>query len=409
MAVLAEAPHGHVDEGQLGQVLVHEVEEVVHDVPMKFLGHGDVHDGVRCDGLITGVSRDGEHGDECVYLPASGRSILVHGIHNFGAQGDLLLRARHDQVVECFSCQVNDVLRVGQLVDEFQGPLADGDIWILEAVHNGGPVALHGIHVLAHDLGQGVQCHVANVVVTVEQESPEDVHGEDSECGLCFDGHDGLDTFIEDGISGVLGRLCVRRHLGEDVVHGFTRLLVALSEELQEAEKFHLEEWVRNAGNVMFRGVAHGEQVLQESDEVGDETGEGLALLGLHLDDGDHELDASNENTMGAVLHEAHDLVGELLDHFRHALEDADHHQGRLLLDEGVGPTQAPFRVTQKVAAHVPRGQVAQGRQCQPNNVLVRVGQIQLDRIRHQGQHLGGLVEQQHEGKVANALLGEIR
>lgn len=56
-------------------------------------------------------------------------------------------------------------------MDQFQRALSDGDVRVLEAVHDGGSVALYGSRVQLHHLPERVECHVADVVVAVREES----------------------------------------------------------------------------------------------------------------------------------------------------------------------------------------------------------------------------------------------
>ena len=60
---------------------------------------------------------------------------------------------------------------------------------------------------------EGVEGHVADVLVVVEEEPAEDVDGQHAEAGLGVDVHDRDDSLVEDGVANVLARLGVGGHL----------------------------------------------------------------------------------------------------------------------------------------------------------------------------------------------------
>lgn len=64
-----------------------------------------------------------------------------------------------------------------------------------------------------------VKGHISDVLVAVEQETAEDVDGQDPQAGLGADVHDGEYRLVQDGISDIFGRFGVGRHLGQNVVH----------------------------------------------------------------------------------------------------------------------------------------------------------------------------------------------
>lgn len=88
---------------------------------------------------------------------------------------------------------------------------------------------------------QGVQGHVAYILVVIEQEPSQDVDRQHSETALGLDVHDGQDGLVQDGVADVLTGLGVGRDLCEDVVHRFGRLGVVFAQYPEEAEDFDLE------------------------------------------------------------------------------------------------------------------------------------------------------------------------
>lgn len=89
---------------------------------------------------------------------------------------------------------------------------------------------------------QGVQGHVADILIIVQQEPAQDVDGQHPQTALRLDVHDGQDGLVEDGVANVLASLRVGGHLCQDVVHGLRRLCVILAQDPEEAENLHLKD-----------------------------------------------------------------------------------------------------------------------------------------------------------------------
>ena len=56
---------------------------------------------------------------------------------------------------------------IDEEVDEVEGAAADRDVGVLQALYDGAPVALDGLDVRPRQQRQGVEAHVADVVVAV--------------------------------------------------------------------------------------------------------------------------------------------------------------------------------------------------------------------------------------------------
>jgi hypothetical protein len=62
--------------------------------------------------------------------------------------------------------------------------LFNGNIRVFQTFHNGGPMPLHGLEVDANRLQQGIQCHITNILVRVEQETAENVYCQHTQATL---------------------------------------------------------------------------------------------------------------------------------------------------------------------------------------------------------------------------------
>lgn len=85
-----------------------------------------------------------------------------------------------------------------------------------------------------------VKGHITDVLVTVEQETAEDVDGQDPQAGLGADVHDGEYSLVQDRISDIFGRFRVGRHLGQDVVHSLGCLGIAVAQYSQQPQNLYL-------------------------------------------------------------------------------------------------------------------------------------------------------------------------
>ena len=63
----------------------------------------------------------------------------------------------------------DEVSGVDECEAEFDGPLLDGDVRVLQAVEDGGAVPLNSFSVALHDPEERVQSHVPDVLVGVEE------------------------------------------------------------------------------------------------------------------------------------------------------------------------------------------------------------------------------------------------
>ena len=107
--------------------------------------------------------------------PHIGRELLSRH-HTLGRADGLELRVRHLDEGDQLLHDGADVVAVEEGEAELHGAPLDGDVRVLEALDDGAAVALDGPDVGLHRLQQGVQGHVADVLVGVQQEPAQDVH-----------------------------------------------------------------------------------------------------------------------------------------------------------------------------------------------------------------------------------------
>ncbi|KAL7553138.1 LOW QUALITY PROTEIN: hypothetical protein ACHAWF_016403 [Thalassiosira exigua] len=453
VAVLPHGPDAHVEQSGLAAVVVpHGLEQAVGRVRPQVLRRArDVRRRRALDGRLALPSRDGEHGDEGVDPPPVVRPVAVHDPQHAGANVGAVVAGADDEVVEQLGREGLDVGLVDEVVDELEGALADGDVGVLEAVDDGGPVALEGRRggvggafvpsfgvsvrhavaaaapspVVRDAPGQGVERHVSDVVVPVQEEPPEDVDGQHPQPVVALHGHDGLHALVEDGVPCVFGRLRVGRDLRQDVVHLLGRLGVPGPEEAEEREDLHLEERVGDAPDVVLGAVAHGEEVAQELDEGGHEPGEGgaagallvvvlvvhAALSVLPVDDQHpgHELHDGDEHAVRSVVEQSDDALDEVLGHVRALGEAAGHGEAGLLPEVGLGADEVLVHLRREVAAHVGRGEVPDGAEREAGDEFVVRVEVVLEGVGGEHEDVGLLREEQHHAQVADALLGEVR
>ena len=102
-----------------------------------------------------------------------------------------------------------DVLGVDQREAQLHGPLLDGHICVLQALEDCGSVSLDCVVVHVDSFQEGVQSHVADVLVAVEKEPAKDVNCQHTESGLAVNVHDGENSLVEDCVSNVFTSLCI--------------------------------------------------------------------------------------------------------------------------------------------------------------------------------------------------------
>mmetsp|Transcript_115450 Transcript_115450/g.331356 ORF Transcript_115450/g.331356 Transcript_115450/m.331356 type:complete len:464 (+) Transcript_115450:494-1885(+) len=360
--------------------------------------------------LLDVVPAEAHHLDERVELPAAVGGVLLHSHADPAAKVLLKVGLGHQEVVEELLGHVLDVLLVDERVGHIERPPPDRDVRVLEAVDDGGAVALHSLHVDVHHALKRRQGDVADVVVAAEEEAAEDVDAEHAEAAFGLDGHDREDALVQDRVACVLRALGVRGDLRQDVVHLVAGVDRVHAEEAQQAENLRLQEGVRDTGDVVLGRirVARGHNAAERADQGWDVPAEVGDVLGARLQQRRQQAAARDQNAMVPILQErgyaAVELVLDLLDlsHHPHGAER------RLLPDVRVGRVHHPLDLTRERAAHLCAGDVAERAQREAVDVLVVVAHVVLDRVRHQHEHLGVLVEQLREAQVADALLREL-
>ena len=292
-------------------------------------------------------------------------------------------------------------------------------------------VAVPGPGPPGHAPRQRVERHVPYVVVAVQQEPAQYVHGQDPEPvvppagpGVSAHGHDGLDALVQYRVAGVLGRLGVRRHLRQDVAHLLRRVRVVRPEEAEEGQDLDLQERVRDAPDVVVGAVPHAKEVAKELDEGGHEAEEGRPGRGLRLglgisglgravlvvDDQDarHELHDRDEDAVAPVVEQPHDPVHEVLGHVGALREAPRHGKAGLLPQVRPAARQVLVDLGRQVPAHVGRGQVADGAEGEAGDEPVVRVEVVLERVGREHEDVGLLGEEEHHAQVAYPLLGEV-
>ena len=73
-------------------------------------------------------------------------------------------------------------------------------------------------------------------VIPVCQEATQDVDGKRTQSTYTFHSHDGLYTFIQNGIASVAGPLCVGGNLCQDVTHLVAGIRMTLAKHTQQPQ-----------------------------------------------------------------------------------------------------------------------------------------------------------------------------
>ena len=131
--------------------------------------------------VAHGVATVLQHVVDSVDVPSPVRTVLVGGDHHVAAALRLELRLccleEHQQLLH----HRLDVGAIDQRKAKLHGTFLDRNIGVFEALKNGGAVSLDRSSLHTDRLQEGVESHVADVLVVVEQEPPEDVHRQHSE------------------------------------------------------------------------------------------------------------------------------------------------------------------------------------------------------------------------------------
>mmetsp|Transcript_4784 Transcript_4784/g.11429 ORF Transcript_4784/g.11429 Transcript_4784/m.11429 type:complete len:279 (-) Transcript_4784:696-1532(-) len=267
--IFTDTPNGCLAQRLLALVLLKRPEEGVHAVALKQVVGCDEGGKRRENVLLDVFPGIDEYLDDGVGLEAARGRVLADHPAYLGRQVLLELGVCCPKVPDELLDQGLDVGVVDEQRHEVEGAAADGDVGVPEAVDNGAPVPLNALEVPRSNLCEGVEGHVSDVVVTVEQELAERVDPEHPQATVRLNPEDGPHALVQDGHAGVLGRLCVGGHLGKNVRHALRKLLVSLTEQPQRVEDLALQERVGEARHVMLRSVAREHQVLEHPDELG--------------------------------------------------------------------------------------------------------------------------------------------
>mmetsp|Transcript_116530 Transcript_116530/g.324770 ORF Transcript_116530/g.324770 Transcript_116530/m.324770 type:complete len:226 (+) Transcript_116530:681-1358(+) len=188
-------------------------------------------------------------------LPASVRGVLINCHADPAAELLLEVCISNQQVVKQFLGHALNVFFGDERICDIQGTPPDGHIRVLQAIDDGGAVALHRLQIDHHHALKRGKGHIADVVVAAQEETSKDVDTKDSEPTLSLDGHDRQDALVEDRISCIFGALRVRCHLCKNVVHLVACFDVASSEYPQQPQDLCLQEGVSDTSNVILRST----------------------------------------------------------------------------------------------------------------------------------------------------------
>mmetsp|Transcript_145548 Transcript_145548/g.362954 ORF Transcript_145548/g.362954 Transcript_145548/m.362954 type:complete len:538 (+) Transcript_145548:600-2213(+) len=231
VAELTEAPDADVDEGLLREALFHVEVQLDDCVGVQLRGRGHHTAKLFPHGFLHVIPTKTHNLDERVQLPTTVRRVLVHSHTNLAAQLLFEVSVGHQEIVQELLRHVLDVLLVDERVGHVQCALPDRDVGVLETFDDRRTVPLHSLRVDVHHALKCRERHVADVVVTAEEEAAQDVNPEHSEAAFGLNGHDRQNALVEDGIACVFRTLGVGCDLGEDVVH-----LIACTDRLRAEE-----------------------------------------------------------------------------------------------------------------------------------------------------------------------------
>mmetsp|Transcript_30368 Transcript_30368/g.55033 ORF Transcript_30368/g.55033 Transcript_30368/m.55033 type:complete len:211 (-) Transcript_30368:1084-1716(-) len=209
----------------------------------------------------------------------------------------MFARTQHE-VVEQLGREVGDVGFVDEVVDEFEGALADADVGILEAVDDGGAMALEGgggrvgmvvsaflssgssscglsildaLRTVGNALCQRIQRHIPYIIIAIQQKPPQNIDRQHPQTIIALHRHNRLHALVQNGIPRILAGLRIRRHLRQHIVHLLRGLDIPRPQQPQQRQQLDLQKRIGNATDIVIGGVSHGKQIAEEFDKGGDE------------------------------------------------------------------------------------------------------------------------------------------
>mmetsp|Transcript_19978 Transcript_19978/g.47678 ORF Transcript_19978/g.47678 Transcript_19978/m.47678 type:complete len:249 (+) Transcript_19978:402-1148(+) len=201
----------------------------------------------------------------------------IHHFENSRTDIGSVFTGTQDQIIQQLGSQLFHIVLIDQMINQLQRSLANTHIGILETVHHSGSMTLQGRHgivrigssvdshqttvsfilFLFHNaLSQGVQGHITNIVVTVQQETTQNVDRQYTQSIFAFHTHNGLDTLVQNGVAGVFGSFRIGGHLCQYIIHFFRCLLVVGSQQTQECQQLNLQKRIGNASHVVISRVS---------------------------------------------------------------------------------------------------------------------------------------------------------
>lgn len=175
LAELTQTPTHALHERLLRDIVATQLDELVHGVELQ-VGRVRNERNIAGNNVVADrVARSLEHSVHRVDVPAFiGRVTFHHDEHVRRAVGLELGLARAQEFHELVD-HLDDVVPIDERKRQLHRASLDRHVRVFETLDDGRAMSLNGRHVGVHDLEERVECHVANVLVRVEQESTQNV------------------------------------------------------------------------------------------------------------------------------------------------------------------------------------------------------------------------------------------
>lgn len=198
-----------------------------------------------------------------------------------------------------------------------------------------------------------VECNVANVVVPVEQEAPQDVDRQNAEAAVALHVHDGLNALVQNGIARIFRALRVGRDLGKDIVHRLRSLVVSPAKSSHKIQQFDLHKWIHHASHVVFGRKSHRDEPSKELDESGDCLCVLVFHVWLNIEHLEKELHSSEEHAVSSVLEQRDKALAHVLYQIGLFSNQPNRCEGSLFPQVRVVATQKLLHIRRQISGHV--------------------------------------------------------
>src|SRR5690349_3423864 len=84
-----------------------------------------------------------------------------------------------------------DIAFIDQREAQVKGPPSNADIGIAQAFQYRVPMSLHRVRFNGHNLDEGIECHITDVIVSVCQELPKDINPKNTKPRIGIDVQNG--------------------------------------------------------------------------------------------------------------------------------------------------------------------------------------------------------------------------